>query len=237
MNANVSSLQHTLAQNWPPFLTQLASLQNASQPNNWPSAATLATLSGMLEASRKLRPHEHDTQEGGGATSPGTSASSTGYYPTSEMPDGCDGVPAHWTPQEMADSSMHTHSASPSMSTFSGNPSGQHACDECAKVFSKPSSLSRHKYEHTGVRPYECECGKAFKHKHHLTEHRRLHTGEKPFQCERCGKRFSHSGTRMLFLRVISRRYFCGMSKFRSNLIINQSNQFNLINFLFFLLE
>ncbi|XP_022666264.1 zinc finger protein 1-like [Varroa jacobsoni] len=69
-------------------------------------------------------------------------------------------------------------------------------CDQCDKVFSKQSSLARHKYEHSGLRPHQCEvCPKAFKHKHHLTEHRRLHSGEKPFQCLKCLKRFSHSGS------------------------------------------
>ncbi|KAL7644751.1 UNVERIFIED_CONTAM: hypothetical protein RMT77_004564 [Armadillidium vulgare] len=69
-------------------------------------------------------------------------------------------------------------------------------CDQCDKSFNKQSSLARHKYEHSGMRPYKCElCPKAFKHKHHLTEHSRLHTGEKPYQCHKCLKRFSHSGS------------------------------------------
>ncbi|VDI48428.1 Hypothetical predicted protein [Mytilus galloprovincialis] len=73
---------------------------------------------------------------------------------------------------------------------------GLYGCDQCKKMFSKQSSLARHKYEHSGARPFNCEiCHKAFKHKHHLTEHRRLHSGEKPFQCKKCGKRFSHSGS------------------------------------------
>ncbi|XP_023238638.1 zinc finger E-box-binding homeobox protein zag-1-like isoform X2 [Centruroides sculpturatus] len=73
---------------------------------------------------------------------------------------------------------------------------GMYGCDQCDKMFSKQSSLARHKYEHSGQRPHKCDvCNKAFKHKHHLTEHKRLHSGEKPFQCKKCFKRFSHSGS------------------------------------------
>ena len=74
--------------------------------------------------------------------------------------------------------------------------SDMYACDQCDKMFSKQSSLARHKYEHSGIRPFVCDmCSKAFKHKHHLAEHKRLHTGEKPFECGKCGKKFSHSGS------------------------------------------
>ncbi|XP_012945950.1 uncharacterized protein LOC101857535 [Aplysia californica] len=85
---------------------------------------------------------------------------------------------------------------------------GMYACDQCDKQFSKQSSLARHKYEHSGARPFHCEvCTKAFKHKHHLTEHRRLHSGEKPFRCRKCGKRFSHSGS---YSQHMNHRYkFC----------------------------
>lgn len=76
------------------------------------------------------------------------------------------------------------------------NNKDMYACDQCDKMFSKQSSLARHKYEHSGIRPFVCDtCNKAFKHKHHLAEHKRLHTGEKPFECGKCGKRFSHSGS------------------------------------------
>merc|ERR1712106_491802 len=69
-------------------------------------------------------------------------------------------------------------------------------CDQCDKTFNKKSSITRHMYEHSDLRPHICTvCKKAFKHKHHLTEHKRLHSGEKPFQCPKCQKRFSHSGS------------------------------------------
>ena len=73
---------------------------------------------------------------------------------------------------------------------------GVYSCDQCDKTFTKKSSITRHKYEHSDQRPHKCtDCDKAFKHKHHLTEHKRLHSGEKPFQCPKCLKRFSHSGS------------------------------------------
>lgn len=88
------------------------------------------------------------------------------------------------------------NSGQPEASPAAEIEQGVYFCDRCDKTFSKHSSLARHKYEHSGQRPYKCvECPRAFKHKHHLTEHKRLHSGEKPFQCSKCLKRFSHSGS------------------------------------------
>ena len=106
--------------------------------------------------------------------------------------------------KESLDSSMLMGQTSPNNSNSNRKSwknhivqgSDMYACDQCDKMFSKQSSLARHKYEHSGIRPFVCDiCKKAFKHKHHLAEHKRLHTGEKPFECTKCGKRFSHSGS------------------------------------------
>ncbi|CAF0861826.1 unnamed protein product [Didymodactylos carnosus] len=102
-----------------------------------------------------------------------------------------------------------------------------YACDLCDKMFSKQSSLARHKYEHSGVRPFICDvCQKAFKHKHHLAEHRRLHTGEKPFQCSKCFKRFSHSGS---YSQHMNHRYkYCRPYQIEATLEKSDSKNINL---------
>ncbi|CAF0781697.1 unnamed protein product [Didymodactylos carnosus] len=104
-----------------------------------------------------------------------------------------------------------------------------YACDLCDKMFSKQSSLARHKYEHSGVRPFICDvCQKAFKHKHHLAEHRRLHTGEKPFQCSKCFKRFSHSGS---YSQHMNHRYkYCRPYQIEATLEKSDSKNINLSN-------
>nr|UEK51552.1 ZF1-like protein [Parasacculina yatsui] len=115
----------------------------------------------------------------------------------------------------IGDSGKHRHLTGPTAemgpytsandSTVSPLNGALFRCDQCDKSFNKQSSLARHKYEHSGMRPYKCDdCPKAFKHKHHLSEHKRLHSGEKPFQCRKCLKRFSHSGS---YSQHINHRY------------------------------
>ena len=108
--------------------------------------------------------------------------------------------------------------------------SDMYACDQCDKMFSKQSSLARHKYEHSGIRPFVCDmCSKAFKHKHHLAEHKRLHTGEKPFECGKCGKKFSHSGS---YSQHMNHRYkYCRPYKEeQQKLMLEQDEQFSSMN-------
>ncbi|XP_016980429.1 transcription factor Ouib [Drosophila rhopaloa] len=97
------------------------------------------------------------------------------------------------------------------------------ACNTCGVIKTNKSSLIRHKYDHTGKRPYPCkECSKTFLSgnelkAHNLThhtkdppfpcrycerryfsvvgrkKHERIHTNERPFVCDQCGKTFTRT--------------------------------------------
>ncbi|XP_009952690.1 PREDICTED: zinc finger protein 408, partial [Leptosomus discolor] len=65
-------------------------------------------------------------------------------------------------------------------------------CTECGKSYSSEESFKAHVLVHQGVRPFQCtQCDKAYCTKRDLQEHQVLHTGQRPFSCEQCGKAFA----------------------------------------------
>jgi len=88
-------------------------------------------------------------------------------------------------------------------------------CPECDKTYRSVSGLRKHiRFTHRSERKHVCEtCGKAFSQKTSLTQHRYVHTGEKPYACEifGCWKRFSSQSSRIAHIRSHNktRRYEC----------------------------
>jgi hypothetical protein len=75
-------------------------------------------------------------------------------------------------------------------------PRNKCQCDfpGCGRVFSRPSSVTKHYRTHNPSKPYSCsECGKSFAVKSYLVLHMRVHNDDRPYVCdfEGCDKSFT----------------------------------------------
>uniref|UniRef100_A0A663N2X0 C2H2-type domain-containing protein n=1 Tax=Athene cunicularia TaxID=194338 RepID=A0A663N2X0_ATHCN len=76
-------------------------------------------------------------------------------------------------------------------------------CEDCGRVFTWRSSLSRHRRIHTGGNLYQCpDCGKNFTLRENLLRHQRMHTKEQPYLCTTCGKRFTWQSNLITHRRI-----------------------------------
>uniref|UniRef100_A0A8C4U0Q3 Zinc finger protein 408 n=1 Tax=Falco tinnunculus TaxID=100819 RepID=A0A8C4U0Q3_FALTI len=77
-------------------------------------------------------------------------------------------------------------------------------CTECGKSYSSEESFKAHVLAHRGLRPFQCtQCDKAYRTKRDLQEHQVLHTaGPKGCQCAICGRYLANPGSLRNHMRL-----------------------------------
>ena len=90
---------------------------------------------------------------------------------------------------------------------FSQNSINVFSCSYpgCSKIFTTKFSLQRHRFIHTGDKPFPCHyCGKKFRFSQNLKEHTYIHTNELPYVCgvNGCLEAFRHQSKLSLHRRM-----------------------------------
>jgi len=80
-----------------------------------------------------------------------------------------------------------------------------HICSQCGHGFTTKKNLNSHMLTHSGERPFPCRepgCSKRFAQTSTRAFHERTHSEDKPHICSVCGRRFKHTITLRLHMRV-----------------------------------
>lgn len=76
-------------------------------------------------------------------------------------------------------------------------------CHDCKKYFMRKNDLDRHRWTHTGEKPYMCEqCSRTFARQSNLKVHMLTHNPEKRFSCDLCELKFVHGNSFRRHMRI-----------------------------------
>uniref|UniRef100_A0A8C4U770 Zinc finger protein 408 n=1 Tax=Falco tinnunculus TaxID=100819 RepID=A0A8C4U770_FALTI len=99
----------------------------------------------------------------------------------------------------------------------------RYRCGECGKAFLQLCHLKKHRFVHTGHKPFLCtECGKSYSSEESFKAHVLAHRGLRPFQCTQCDKAFARRPSlrihRKIHLCAICGRYLANPGSLRNHM-------------------